>query len=87
MELFTTTLTSGELTLNRQDGAMFISIQPSVNSICLFEGNIPFKGIQPQPSQITGGKAVSYAAQSANSPLDGIKVTHITGSIDILIGF
>lgn len=87
MEIFTTTLTSGELVLNREDGAMFISIQPADNSICMFDGSIPFKGLQPVPSLISGGRAVSYAAQSPNSPLDGITITHVTGSIDIIIGF
>lgn len=87
MQIFTTTLSSGELALESSKGAMSISIEPSANSSCTITGSIPFKGIQPTPIVLMEKVVVNYAAASASAPLNGITITWVSGAIDIIIGF
>lgn len=87
MQIFTTTLSSGTLVLNREDGAQVISIQARTESQCLFTGSLPFKGVQPTPVALSAGNVFNYAASTSSSPLDGIIITHVSGDIDIVVGF
>ena len=87
MQIFTTTLSSGSLVLLREDGAQVISIQVRANGQCLFTGNLPFKGVLPTPVALAAGNVFNYAASSPSSPLDGITITHVSGDIDIVVGF
>jgi hypothetical protein len=87
MQIFTTTLSSGTLLLNREDGAQVISIQVRAESQCLLTGSLPFKGVQPTPVALAAGNVFNYAASSPSSPLDGIIITHVSGDIDIIVGF
>jgi hypothetical protein len=87
MQIYTTTLSSGSLVLNRVDGAQSISIQARSNGQCLFTGNLPFKGEQPTPVALSAGNVFNYAAASPSSPLDGITITNVSGDIDIVVGF
>jgi len=87
MQIFTTTLTSGSLVLNRQDGAMVISIQSATGSSCLFTGNLPFKGVTPTPVTLTDSQIFNFAASSPQSPLEGITITWVSGTVDIVVGF
>lgn len=87
MQVFTTTLTSGTLQLNREDGAMIISVQSNESSSCLITGGLPFKGVLPTPITLNAGQIWNYASVTASSPLDGITVTWVSGNIDIVVGF
>jgi hypothetical protein len=87
MQIFTTTLSSGSLTLLREDGAQVISIQVRDSSQCLLTGSLPFKGVQPTPNVLNAGSVFNYAASSPSSPLDGIVITNVSGDIDIVVGF
>lgn len=87
MQIFTTTMTTGTMVINREDGAMFISIQPAENASCTVLGGISFNGVESTPLTLNSLQIASYAASSAASPLDGITITHISGDIDILVGF
>ena len=87
MQIYTTTLTAGTLVLNREDGAQVLSIQAQGDGQCLFTGNLPFKGETPTPITLSGGQVFNYSAASPSSPLDGITITHVAGSVDIVVGF
>lgn len=87
MQIYTTTLTSGELVLNKADGAMTICIQVNTASSCLLTGGIPFKGETPTPITMDANQVFNFTAASASSPLDGITITWVSGSVDIVIGF
>jgi hypothetical protein len=87
MQIYTTTLTSGVLALNREDGAIVISIQSKTGGEALFTGNLPFKGVTPTPITLTAGQVFNYSAASPSSPLDGITITWVAGDIDIVVGF
>jgi hypothetical protein len=88
MRFFTTTLTSGSLSISAIDGAMFVSIQnDSTTGSCTVGGNIPFKGVQPTAVTLTAGQGVNISALSPASPLDGITITWVAGNVDVLVGF
>lgn len=87
MQIYTTTLTSGVLTLSRTDGAQVISIQCKTGGEALFTGNLPFQGVTPTPITLTAGQVFNYAASSPASPLDGITITWVAGDVDIVVGF
>lgn len=87
MQIYTTTLTSGVLTLQRTDGAQVISLQCKTGGEALFTGNLPFQGVTPTPITLTAGQVFNYSASSPSSPLDGITITWVAGDIDIVVGF
>ena len=88
MQFWTYTLTSGSLTINTADGAMFVSIKcDSTSGACSVLGSIPFKGLSPNACDLGTGEGVNISALSPQSPLDGITITWLGGSVDILIGF
>ena len=87
MRFFTRTLTSGSLAISITDGAMFVSVQcDSSTGSATILGNLPFKGQSPTAVTLTAGQGVNISALSPASPLDGITITWVAGSVDVLIG-
>lgn len=87
MRFYTTTLTSGSLSIAFNDGAMFVSVQTDSSSGgANILGNLPFKGLQPSAVSLGAGQGINISALSPASPLDGITITWTSGSVDILIG-
>lgn len=87
MRIFTYPLTSGELKLERQDGAIFLSIEVGANSSCTITGGIPFKGQMPIPIVLLESSIVNYRAASPASPLNNFTITWVSGTINLIIGF
>jgi hypothetical protein len=88
MTFFTYTLTSGSLVLNAEDYAFFVSIQTdSTAGSCTILGGSPFKGIQPNAVPLSLGEGVNFSSSSPSSPLSGITITWVAGTIDIVVGF
>ena len=88
MVFWTYPLTTGTFTIDASNNAMFLSIicDPSAGS-CTVLGSIPFKGISPAPVTLTAGEGINLTAQSPTSPLSGIVITHVAGTVDLLVGF
>lgn len=87
MRFFTTTLTSGSFVINAEQGVSLVSIQPIDSSSCTILGGIPFNGLQPSPITLSNNNALTLNSASPVSPLDGITITWIAGTIDIIIGY
>jgi len=89
MRFFTYTLTSaGSITINQNDGAMFLSVQSGASTgSCTVLGNLPFKNLTPQTVTLSAGQGINLSAISPASPLDGITITWGFGIVDVLIGF
>jgi hypothetical protein len=88
MRFFTTTLTSGTLSISAIDGAMFVSIQTdSTSGSASVLGNIPFKQVNPSAVTLGAGQGVNLSALSPASPLDGVTITWLAGSVDVVVGF
>jgi hypothetical protein len=87
MKFFTTSLTSGTFVVAAAQGASLISVQPGSSSSCTIIGGIPYNGVAPSAITRSDNNAITLTSASAFSPLDGITITHISGTIDILVGF
>ena len=88
MRFWTQTITSGSIYIDFNDGAMFVSIITDPNGgVCEVNGNIPFKGFPSQAVTLSSGEGTNISALSPASPLDGITITHISGNVDLLVGF
>jgi hypothetical protein len=85
MRLFTKTLSSGSLTINGTDGVTMITIQSSTNGSATITGNIPFKGLSSTSITIASGQSFTVTTPT-NSPLDGVTIAWVSGSVDIVIG-
>jgi len=85
MRLFTYELTSGSLSIDFYDGVTQISIQGNPSSSATIQGNFTFKGLASTGIELSGGESITIQTPT-NSPVDGLTITHVSGSIDILIG-
>ena len=86
MRLFTYELTSGSLSIDFYDGVTQISIQANPSSSANIQGNFTFKGLPSNAIELSAGESITIQTPT-NSPVDGFTITHVSGSIDILIGF
>ena len=86
MTFYTTTLSSGSLEILTADGAQMISIEPNSSSSCTVLGSLPFKGLSPNAISLDSNQVLTISAPSPSSPLNGITVTWISGTIDIIVG-
>lgn len=86
MVFYTTTLSSGTLEINSADGAMMVSIEPNSGSSCTVLGSLPFKGLTPNAITLDANQVLTLSAQSPTSPLSGLVITHVSGTVDIVVG-
>ena len=87
MNVYSTTLTSGTFTLSASQGAMFLSVQAADSSSFTFLGGFHFDESAPAPAPVTLKTGVSVAAKSTQAPLDGVTVTWVSGTVNIIVGF
>ncbi len=85
MRFATRVLTSGSLTLNAIDGASFVSVITDSTSSCTFFGNLPFKNVASDAITVTGF-GFNLTSPTPTSPLDGIVITWVSGTVNIIIG-
>lgn len=86
MRLFTYTLSSGSINILSTDGVTQISLQANSSSSATISGNIPFKNLSPNAITLSDGQTLTITTPT-NSPLDGVTIAWVSGTIDILIGF
>jgi hypothetical protein len=86
MKIFTTSLTSGTFTVSASDGASFISILPLDSSSCNVLGGIAFKNMASTNIPLSNNNAWAVTSSNPSFPLDGITITWISGTINIMVG-
>lgn len=87
MKFFTYSLTSGTLTIDKADGALWLSvITGGSSSSCTVTGNISFKGLSPTAVSLSNGQGFTLGAEPF-SAIDGVVVTFGSGTVSVLIGF
>ncbi len=86
MRLFTYTLSSGSINILNTDGVTQISVQANQSSSATITGNFPFKGLSPNAISLNDGQSLTITTPT-NSPLDGVTIAWVSGTIDIVIGF
>lgn len=86
MNIYSTALTSGTFTLTKSQGAMFLSVQAANSSSFTFLGDLNF-GSALLPAAVTLTTGVNIQAKSTQAPLDGITITWVSGTVNIIVGF
>lgn len=84
MRLFTYVLNSGSIQINNSDGVTAFTVQANSSSACNITGNISFKGLNSSSVTLESGESYTQTS-NPNSPLDGITITWVSGTVDILI--
>ena len=87
MTIYTQALTSGTFVVSAAQGASMISIQPQDSSSCTFLGSGTFNGLQSSALTISNNNTLTISSSSPTSPLSGITITWVSGTIDIIVGF
>lgn len=86
MVIFTKTLTSGTFVIDFADGVSMLTIQPQASSSCTILGGVPFKGENSSAITISNNSTFTIASESPSSPLAGITITWVSGTVDIVVG-
>lgn len=87
MTFYTTVLTSGSFTINKADGVSFLSVKTDqVSGSCTITGSGTFQGASSSPVTLNVGDGANLSSPTPSSPLDGITVTHLAGTVEIIIG-
>ena len=88
MTFFTTTLTSGSLTINKEDGVSLISIvTDSTSGSCTVLGGGTFQGIASTPTPLSMGQGANFVSTSPQFSLSQLTITWVAGNVDIIIGY
>jgi hypothetical protein len=87
MNFFTSTITSGSVSIATSDGVSQLTVAPRVGSSCNIIGNMTFQGNQSIAIPIAAGETFVISAASPSSPIDGFTIQWESGGIDIMMGF
>jgi hypothetical protein len=87
MNTFTTVMSSSQtIAINKEDGVMALSVQAAPGGGTFnFLGNYTFKGIPPTALSLTNGQGVTLFAASTASPLGGITIQWVSGTVEVVI--
>lgn len=86
MVFHTRTLTSGSLTISGSNGASLVSIQAASSSSCTVQGSVGFQGQASSPLTVQDGQIFTVASQNSQNTIDGLTITWVSGTIDVVIG-
>jgi hypothetical protein len=86
MVCFTKNLTSGSLTISKNQGASFVSVLPNTSSSCTIIGGVGFGGSQSEAMTISAGEVWSFGSENTQNPIDGITITWVSGTVKVCIG-
>ena len=86
MRFFTKTLSSGTFVVSASKGATMISIQTNTSSSCDIIGGTTYNGEQSTAFTISNGQGLTLGVENGSNPLDGLTITWVSGTIDIIIG-
>jgi len=87
MNTFTQQITSAQtIVLNPTDGVVSISVQAApAGGVFNFLGTYKFQGLTPSNLVLSNGQGVTLTSPSTNSPLSGIIVEWVSGTVDVVI--
>ena len=88
MKIYTTTLSAGQddFSINEGDGVLQLSIQANSDSVCKITGGIEFQGNSASEIFLSNGQSLTLTANTS-SPLWGVDITCISGTVNIVIAF
>jgi len=91
MNIFTAQITSGSsaslktINLSPEDGVVSISVQASTVGVVNVLGAYQFQGLTPSNLVLSNGQGVTLTSNFTNSPLSGITVQWVSGTVELVI--
>ena len=86
MTVYTTTLTSGAIVINPEDGVLQISVQADETSGSFSVlGTGTFQSNSSSEVVLGAGQGWEATASSPQSPIEGITITWLSGNVNISI--
>jgi hypothetical protein len=91
MNTFTAQITSGSsaslktISLSPEDGVVSISVQASSVGVVNVLGAYKFQGLTPSNLVLSNGQGVTLSSHFTNSPLSGIIVEWVSGTVQLVI--
>lgn len=86
MRVYTSTLTTGSITIQAGDNVNQLSVQANDSSSCQIQGDMSFRGNPSTPVTLANGETYNLAT-TPNSPIQGLTITWLSGTIDITMSF
>ena len=86
MVFHTRKLTTGTLTINRSGGVSLVSVQAQDSSSCTVQGSVGYDGVNSDALTIQNGQIFTVASQNSQNTIDGLVITWVSGTIDIVLG-
>lgn len=85
MRVHTREMSSGTINISYTDEVLQLSIQANSDSSCTVLGNFTFQGVASTAVTLSNGEGITLTAASANSPLDGLTISWLSGTVDVVI--
>ena len=91
MNTYTSQITSGStasqklITLSPEDGVVSISVQASSVGVVNVLGTYQFQSLTPSNIVLSNGQGVTLSSHSTNSPLSGITIQWVSGTVQLVI--
>jgi hypothetical protein len=86
MVCFTKNLTSGTITIDKAQGAAFVSVMPNTSGSCTVIGGVGFGGSNSEAITLSAGEVWSFGSQNTQNPIDGVTITWVSGTVKVCIG-
>lgn len=86
MRVWTKSLSAGSIVIDASQQILQLSVQANAASGCTIQGNITFNGQTSDPITLENGESLTLTT-SPNSPIDGLTITWVAGTVDVLIAF
>ena len=86
MTVYTANLTSGSITINKNEGVVEISVRAdSTSGSFSVLGTGTLNGINSEAVVMEAGEGWGASASSPQSPIEGVTITWISGSVRISV--
>lgn len=86
MRVWTKSMTGGSIVISASQQVLQLSIQANAASGCTIQGNITFNGQASDPITLENGESLTLTT-TPNTPIDGLTITWVAGTVDVLIAF
>lgn len=86
MKFYTKALTSGTFTISAAQNVLSLSIKTSSSGSCSFAGDGTFNEQASETQTFGANDGITLGTDNPMSPLDGITITWISGTVNIIIG-
>jgi len=86
MKIYTKSLTSGSFTIDAAKGVLLLSFKTAASSSCTFSGDGTFGTDSSETQSFGASDGLTLTSQNPQSPLQGVTITWVSGTVNIICG-